>query len=107
MVGKIVGEGPKQTYWIDNRQVSKEEFDRAFPDKEGVPGMEYAWDRPLLSDALAVHPSQIEEAREDAKQKGVPTDFTPDGRPILTSRAHRKRYLKAYGFHDKQGGYGD
>lgn len=63
--------------------------------------------KPKLSDALGVHSSQVEEATESAKKHGVPTEFTPDGRPIIRSRAHQKAYLKAYGFVNKDGGYGD
>lgn len=63
--------------------------------------------KPKASDALAVHASQVEEAREDARKKGVPTDFLPDGRPVFTSRAHQKKYCRAYGFFNKDGGYGD
>lgn len=59
------------------------------------------------SDALAVHPRQVGEASELAKSKGVPTDFLPDGRPIMKSRAHQKAYIKAHGFYNKDGGYGD
>jgi len=60
-----------------------------------------------LSDALAVHPTQVAEAIADAKKKGVPTDFAPDGRPIITSRNHQKRYLRAYGFFNRDSSYGD
>lgn len=65
------------------------------------------WSNPLLSDALAVHPSQVKEAYEDSVKKGVPTEFLADGRAVLRSREHRRKYLKAYGFYDKDGGYGD
>ena len=64
-----------------------------------------AW--PLLSDAAGVAPHQIPEAIEHARKKGVPTDFTPDGRAILTSREHRKRYCESIGLYDRSGGYGD
>lgn len=63
--------------------------------------------KPKACVALAVHPSQVPEAVESARRKGVPTDFTPQGRPLFTSRAHQKRYLKAYGYHNRDGGYGD
>ena len=62
---------------------------------------------PKLSDALAVHPTQVAEAVADAKHKGVPTRFEADGRPVITSRAHQKAYLRAYGFTNRDGGYGD
>lgn len=109
MRGVIRGSGDRITYLIDGRQVSKEDFDAAFPPvktEEGDSAGLVGW-KPIISDALAVHPKQVEEAIADAKAKGVPTDFQPDGRPILTSRSHRKAYNKAYGFHDRQGGYGD
>lgn len=56
---------------------------------------------PMSSDALAVHPDQVAEFSEDSRKRGVPTDFAPDGRCILTSKAHKDRYMRAYGYHDK------
>jgi hypothetical protein len=104
--GVIRGDGPKTTYHIDGKEVTKAEFDAAFPDRPvGEPSL-VGW-VPIISDALAVHPRQVKEAIADARAKGVPTEFLPDGRPVLSSRSHRKRYLKAYGFHDRSGGYGD
>lgn len=57
--------------------------------------------------AMAVHPRHAKKAQEAAKRRGVPTEFLPDGRPIFTSRAHQKAYLKAYGYRNNDGGYGD
>jgi len=65
------------------------------------------WARGLASDALAVHPDQIPEARAYDKAHGVPTEYKADGRPIFTGRGHRKAYCKAHGVHDNDGGYGD
>lgn len=62
---------------------------------------------PKLSDPLGVSPRQVKEAMASSRRKGVPTDFTKDGRAIITSRAHQKKYLRAYGFHNRDGGYGD
>lgn len=59
------------------------------------------WARPIKSDAMAVHPDQVSEAREDAKRKGVPTEFLPDGRPLFTSSRHFRRYARTYGFRHK------
>lgn len=94
-------------YFIDGKEVTKAVFDEAFPDKPLGGAAAFCTFKPIISDALAVHPKQVGDAVADAKAKGVPTDFLPDGRPILTSRSHRKAYLKAYGFHDRRGGYGD
>lgn len=109
MKGVIRGHGAKKTWWIDNKEVTKEEFLEFFPDKpldvgdgQGLIG----WNK-LRSDALAVHPRQIKEAMDDAKKKGVPVDFLSDGRPEFTSREQRANYMRAYGFFDKSGGYGD
>lgn len=62
---------------------------------------------PKLSDALKVHPRQIPAAMARDKRHGVPTDYHPDGRPIITSRAHQKRLIKSLGYFNQDGGYGD
>lgn len=62
---------------------------------------------PHESEALGVHPDQVEEARESAKRRGVPTEFLPNGNPIMRSRKHQRDYLKAYGFINRDGGFGD
>ena len=68
----------------------------------GTPG---AW--PLLSDAAGVAEHQIQEAAQHSRRIGIPTDFTPDGRAIFTSRSHRKKYCEAIGLYDRSGGYSD
>jgi len=52
---------------------------------------------PRFSDALGVHPDQIDEFRKEDSE----TDFTPDGRAIIKSRAHWKRALKRAGMQEK------
>jgi hypothetical protein len=56
---------------------------------------------PYASYAMGVHPKQLPEAREQLARAGVSTDFTPDGDPIITSRAHRRKVMKAVGMHDR------
>jgi hypothetical protein len=108
LINKIVYARDGRHYYLDGKEVSKDVFNAAMPSQPiGAPDGHRPGCWPILSDALAVHPVDIEEAREDSRIKGVPTDFLPDGRAILESRQHRKQYLKAYGFHDRQGGYGD
>lgn len=106
--GKIVV-GRTTQYFIDDVEVTKEAFDKRFPNKginELLPGQTPGiW--PMCSEAMGIHPSQIAEAMERDRKAGVPTSYTPDGRPILLGRGHRKAYLRSYGMHDKQGGYGD
>jgi hypothetical protein len=65
------------------------------------------WSEPVLSDALGVHPEQIKQAQEHSVRHGVPTEFTKDGRAILTSRQHRRDYARLLGYRDLDGGYGD
>lgn len=62
---------------------------------------------PMYSDALGCNESQISESMEVSRRHGVPTEFTSDGRAILTSPAHRKAYARLYGIHDRNGGYSD
>lgn len=62
----------------------------------------------LHSDAAGVHPDQAKEAYDHSVAAGVPTQFDREtGCAIFTSRAHRKKYLRAVGLHDRNGGYGD
>lgn len=72
---------------------------------QGMESESAGW--PILSEAAAVHPEQIPEARAEAEKRGVPTDFTRDGRVVFRDRSHRRRYCKAMGLHDLDGGYSD
>jgi hypothetical protein len=96
--------------YIEGKEVSREEFDAALPAKplEGPPAGPSTSGWPLLSDAMAVHPLDIQEAMDDARRKGVPTNFDPeDGRAEFRDRGHRRDYLRAYGKHDRDACYGD
>lgn len=63
---------------------------------------------PMKSDAAGVHPSQVKEFYLNSQKMGVPTQFDgKTGQAIFTSRAHRAKYLKSVGMHDRNGGYGD
>jgi hypothetical protein len=62
----------------------------------------------MKSDALGVHPDQVEEAYAESVQAGAPTEFDPKtGQAIIRDRHHRKRYAEAMGMYDIDGGYGD
>lgn len=74
----------------------------------GGVGIQAEWSKPVVSMALKVHPSQIDEARRIDLQHGIGyTQYTKDGEPILVSREHRRKYLQAHGAYDRDGGYGD
>lgn len=110
MKGRITWKKGEPHYFIDGEEVGSMEFHAAFRPltDDGVPGSSLvAWKRPIKSDALAVHPKQIEEARERDRRHGVSVDYTPDGRPILRDRDQRRRMMKSLGVHDNSGGYGD
>lgn len=98
-------------YTIDGVPVTKEESDREFPPREiGVPMMGHSpacW--PMKSDAMAVHPKQIQEAlARNAKHGITGVTYDPaDGRAILADRGARRQLMALEGVHDKHGGYGD
>ena len=59
-------------------------------------GHNAGYDKPILSDALGVHPSQLK-----AEQVRHPDrEYTPDGRLVIRSHQDRERYLKQDGYHD-------
>ena len=105
MIGVIRKVKGQRTYWINGKEVSEKDFDRRMNKaKTSKPiarprGMKRGY--PIKSVALAVHSTQVKEASEDAAKRGVPTEFSPSGEPILRDSSHRRRYLKAYGFHDR------
>jgi len=67
----------------------------------GGPRAQGQW--PIYSDAMAVHPSQIADAKHQADVLGVPTEFVEQdcpeadkwaGQPIFTSQRHQDEYLR-------------
>ena len=59
--------------------------------------LDYA--KPVLSDAMGVHPSQVPQHRR--MHPDIP--ITDDGRVICRSHAERNRIMKKLEFHDKDG----
>lgn len=96
-----------EEYFIDGEQVTLKTYKKHFPDKPIGPsgGQSTGW--PMKSEALAVHPAQIGQAYERARQAGVTTEFTATGEPVFTSAAHRKRYCENVNAYDRNGGYSD
>ncbi len=63
---------------------------------------------PMESASCGVHPSQVGEAAQHAKDVGVQTEFCKKtGNAVFGDRSHRRKFLKAHGMHDNDGGYGD
>lgn len=100
-------------YYLNGEEVTKKEYEKVFPPNKISDREAYAiraggdWAKPIHSDALAVHPDDRDKAIREAQERGVPTDFDSEGRPLLRSRKHRKDYMTAFGFFDRSGGYGD
>ena len=88
MRGKVTWDNSgKAHYYLNGEEVTEARFRRAFPEQGPGDGSGlFGW-KPLVSDALAVHPAQVKEAVENSRIKGVPTDFQEDGRPIFRTRA--------------------
>jgi len=66
---------------------------------EHVNSTDQEYDRPVLSDSLGVHPSQI----KDAQRRFQHHEFAPDGRMVIRSHNQYKKIRKELGFHDKAG----
>lgn len=82
-------------------------WERDLAMEQGV-GSSFSGNWPMKSDACGVHPKDCTEASKAASAMGVPTNFdSKTGQAIFESRGHRARYMKARGFHDRNGGYGD
>tara|TARA_R100000808_G_C2154841_1_gene166262 strand:- start:6208 stop:6579 length:372 start_codon:yes stop_codon:yes gene_type:complete len=92
-----------QVYVDENKNVWVRDFEE---EHGGVRSNSSNW--PMKSEACAVHPSDVKKASEASVKMGVPTRFDNNtGQAIFESRGHRAKYLKARGFHDRNGGYGD
>ena len=110
---RIVLKGSQFIYFVDDKEVSEEEYRRAFPSRlEESLGAEplaaqtpSAW--PIISDAMAVHPKQIKQAIARNKRMGSNVVYNEQGQAILTDRGARRDLMRIEGFHDNQGGYGD
>ena len=96
-------------YFLGHKEVTEKAYRKEYPapTEHGIPGGTPTSGWPIKSQALAVHRKQRAEHERVAAARGVPTETTADGRVILRDRAHRKAYLKAFGFRDNQAGYGD
>ncbi len=109
--------GRVNKYFADDREVSRKELDRIFPNRiadlllagKSPDGHRSACWPQTGSDALAVHPKQINEASQLARDRGVNTEFTSEGQPIFSSAGHRRAYCQKVETRvvDRNGGYSD
>lgn len=63
--------------------------------------------KPIESDALACHPSQIPEKKRAAAKRGLEVDFKPDGTALFTSWSAKRKYAEANGHWFKDAGYAE
>lgn len=62
---------------------------------------------PMVSEALAVDPSQVGEANARARRHGIPVHYDAGGFCHIPDRAARKKLLRLENLKDNNGGYGD
>jgi hypothetical protein len=58
---------------------------------------------PRASWAMAVSPKTIAQAEKHDREKGVPTHYDRQGRPVYTSPEHQNAHYALFGCHDKDG----
>lgn len=113
----VRGASGKEKYFIDKKQVTQEEFDRAWaeekarlpalgqietgtPDNPATMGNR-PWSRPILSQALQYHPRQVDEARSHFKSVGLdPEKVRNDGRVEMGDIGAKREILKRLKMHD-------
>lgn len=53
---------------------------------------------PRSSTAMGIAAEDVPSAMAHDRKHGVPTEYTREGDPILTSKGHEKRYMDLHGF---------
>lgn len=104
---RFKGNDGRWRYFVGGAEVTEDEYFGKLESGKGSDAPALCTFPPLHSEALAVHPCQIKEAQELATKFGVPTEHDKIGRPIFTSRSHRRLYMERFGFFDKDAGYSD
>lgn len=99
-------------HYLDGQEVTQAEYEQRYPPPQGSGAPAGGtWKRSILSDALAIHPRDLQRHMELDKLHGAVVDYvpTPEGLllPKLEDRDQRRRYLKRRGVFDRDAGYGD
>ena len=115
----VFGTRGKNRYYVDDKLVTKAEFDKVFPTKiddllatqtpqATLMQTSKAW--PKCSNAISGHGEQKAEMEAHAAKMGVPTEYRIDetgrAQAVLTSSAHQRDLCKALGYVNLSGGYG-
>lgn len=105
MLAVIRRQRGKTVYFIDGKEVTKAAFDEALPDAEPpkpVPkprNMKRGY--PIKMVSAAVTKKRRKTMIEECAKRGVPTEYTAGGRPVIRDAAHRKQFMRAFGYHDR------
>jgi len=109
----VFGSNGVNSYYVDGKELTKEEFDARVPSKIDLESGQcattlmqtsVAWPRQSL--ALGVHPNQTKEAYEKSVELGCPMQFDKKtGKAIVESNGHQLRYMKALGLRNNDAGY--
>jgi len=103
----------KPVYFIDKKEVTKEVFEketakqnkgRSYAEgisKQRTRARHAKRGYPYASDAMSVPTHMIEKVKAIDEKKGVRTEYNSIGQPIMRNAAHRRDYLKAHGYHDR------
>lgn len=119
MAGKIIYGSRKNRYFIDDKEVTEKAFHKRFPSNK-ITGddrtrsiatlMETSRSWPRKSDAFGVGRRQKKKMEDLCRKKGVPTEYVPDGAggysALVRNNAHQRDLLRAFGMHNRDGGYG-
>lgn len=55
------------------------------------------WHKKVVCDSYAVHPDQVEEARELNKTLGTPAEYLPNGQLVFDNSQQMRKWAKARG----------
>ena len=117
MRSKVIwGTRGKKRFFVNDKEVTEAEFDIACPTKVSrlLPAANIlaknskCW--PRKSDALGGHGSQKAALEAESIRIGVPTEYALDEtggcQAVIRSNAHQRDLLKAKGYRNNDGGYG-
>lgn len=99
--------GTPDRFYLNGQEVTAAEFKkrtrvRGGRKAFGIPGGTATTGWPMVSEALAVDPSQVAEANERNRKAGVNVQYHPKtGCAIIPDAAARKRLLKLERFFDR------
>ena len=112
-VGRMEIGGSGCHYYINGAEVTREEWDAAFPSKLGAlfesgetltGRSSSAW--PMHSEAFAVHPDQVDAANDRNRKHGIAARYERGtGVCEIDSEADKVKLCKLEGFLNKQAGY--